>query len=114
LYIIAGVEALTLKKMEQNSTLKSRLSEHPQRKLTTLVYEFLSEHGATTPFQIARTLNLDPTAVRDALKKLQKQGKIRLGYLPRSPKRIVPPRVPTRILQKVENQLESTRIARLK
>jgi len=103
-----------LEKIVQNSALKSRLSKHPERKPTTLVYEFLLEHGATTPLQIARMLNLDQTAVRDVLKKLQKQGRIRLGYLPRSPKRVVPPRVPTRILQRVENQLESTLIARLK
>lgn len=103
-----------MEKIVQNSALKSRLSKRPQRKLATLVYEFLLEHGAMTPFQIARMLNLDQAAVRDALKKLQKQGKIRLGYLPSMPRRVVPPRVPARILQNVENQLESARLARLK
>jgi len=43
------------------------------------VYDFLTEYGASTPYRIARALNMDRSLVRKILRELQKQGKINLN-----------------------------------
>jgi DNA-binding transcriptional regulator YhcF (GntR family) len=81
------------------------------------IYEYLLRHGEKTPLQLAKALRLDPATVRDALRELEKQDKIRLErplFLAPTPPRVVPARVPERIKRKVEERVEKARAIQLK
>jgi len=68
------------------------------------IYKFISERGGKTPSQIARALSMDSRVVMDALKKMEKQGKIKLQrdagtlMIPR----VVQPMLPARIRVKAK------------
>jgi len=66
------------------------------------IYKFISDSGGKTPSQIARALSMDPRAVMDALKRMEKKGKIKLQRDPETLTipRVVQPMLPARIKAK--------------
>jgi len=67
-----------------------------------VVYKFISERGGKTPSQIARALSMDSRVVMDALKEMEKKGKIKLQRDPETLTipRVVQPMLPARIRMK--------------
>jgi len=68
------------------------------------IYKFISDSGGKTPSQIARALSMDPRTVMDALKKMEKKGKIKLQRDPGTLTipRVVQPMLPARIRVKAK------------
>jgi len=85
---------------------------------TKIVYKFISKSGGKTPSQIARALSMDSRVVMDALKRMEKKGKIKIQRDPATLMipRIVQPMLPTKIrvrlkeLAKVRALQEKARI----
>jgi len=100
------------------------MEEEPQKsvkpareKTLDQIYKYLLRHGERTPAQLAKALRLDLTTVKDTLKKLEEQGKIRLERplrLAPTPTRVVPPRVPEKIKRRSEEQVGKARAIQLK
>ncbi len=55
-----------------------------------VIYKFISKSGGKTPSQIARALSMDSRVIMDALKKMEKKGKIKMQ---RDPVTLMVPRV---------------------
>ncbi len=93
--------------MERASILR------PRTEPVDLVYELLLKCGERTRGQLAQALNLPPTTVRYALKKLHERGDVQLSRplrLPARPVRVVPSRVPETIALRAAERLEKARL----
>ena len=71
---------------EAPSTTKQEVSPKPppkpkpaMSKIAQETYNYLKKHGASTPLQIARDLNLDTFTVMKALKELRNLGTVKLS-----------------------------------
>jgi len=83
-----------------------------------VIYKFISESGGKTPSQIAKALSMNSKVVMDALKKIEKRGKIKMQrdpgtlMIPRVVQPMLPAkiRVKTRELAKVRALQEKARM----